>query len=310
MLPRLHFKMKPKFFIELVVGAAAVITAMNTNDVTLRNLAVDASNNTVSGCAVTLSGIHYYNASGTIDGVATAGTRLADPSTCSKLFPGNGFGVLADQSASPGSYEIQVRSASIHEFTRNGILVMGAGEHATVEGNMITGIGPASGGNQFGVFLANGATGRVEGNSISQRTCGAIAPSDCVPLRSEGVVLRSVGSGVVAEANIITNVQAGVFVNGAPSPIVQWNSISNVNGIHIQGSTGGTYVGNRIMHVGPISTYSSQNGEGCGLDDVPGLSSSGDTPSSAIGSTMHIAASSTSRATRSRETSSSTPSMT
>jgi parallel beta-helix repeat protein len=160
---------------------------------------------------------------------------------------------------------------------RNGVLINGAGENATVSGNSITGIGPSTGANQFGVFLANGAIGQVTGNQITLGNCGALTVAACITVRSEGVVLRSAGSGVVIANNVISNVQDGVFVNGATSPQVTGNIISSVdalNGIQIQGSVGGLYAQNQVIHVGPINSAISAAGNGCGIQDITGTNSS------------------------------------
>src|SRR5215469_2472603 len=46
----------------------AVIAVTSTHDVTIENLAIDACNNTVVGCAgPALAGIHYYNSSGKVE---------------------------------------------------------------------------------------------------------------------------------------------------------------------------------------------------------------------------------------------------
>ena len=261
------------------LGSIAVISVVNTSNVTISNLAIDAGNNTVSGCSVSLAGIHFYNASGVVDGDAIFGARLSNPLSCTVLFPGNGFGVQADQSAGLlTSFKITVQNSSIHDFGRNGILVTGSSEKADINGNSITGIGPIAGVNQFGVFLANGATGRVTGNNITQASCRAIPILNCFALRSEGVVLRAVGDGVRVAGNVINNVQAGVFVNGATNVQVMDNVISNVdalNAIHIQQSVSGSFVGNRIFHVGPITMDASATEAGCGLNDLSGVGNSG-----------------------------------
>lgn len=267
-------------------GYLAVISVVNTNNVTISNLAIDASANTVSGCTPELAGIHFYNASGVVDEVAISGTQLTEPTSCTKLFPGNGFGVLADEaSTATGTYNITVRNSSIHDFGRNGVLVTGSGENANVNSNSIAGVGPSTGVNQFGVFVANGATGQITANNISQGTCGNIpidesSTTGCYSLRSEGVVLRSAGNGVLIAGNVITNVQSGIFVNGATKPIVSANTISNVDAldaIHMQGSVSGLYTANRIFHVGPFTTDTSNNEEGCGINDISGTGSSDNT---------------------------------
>jgi parallel beta-helix repeat protein len=259
----------------------AVISVVNTSNVTIYDLAIDASKNTVSGCTVAVAGIHFYNASGVVDNDAISGTQLSNPLSCTTLFPGNGFGVQVDETASStASFTVKVRNTSVHDFGRNGILVVGAGETANIDGNSIAGVGPSTGVNQFGIFLADGATGQVTGNSISQGNCGTITIPDCFTLRSEGVVLRSVGNGTVVAGNMISNVQAGVFVNGATGAVVTGNTISNVDaldGIHIQGSISGLFTGNRIFHVGPFTTDTSNDEGGCGINDVSGSGSSENT---------------------------------
>ena len=259
----------------------AVISILNTSNVTIQNLSIDASNNAISGCTVALAGIHFYNASGMVDSVAVSGTQLSNPASCTTLFPGNGFGVQIDQDAtSSASYHVTVQNSSIHDFSRNAILAAGVGETVDIDSNSITGVGPSLGVNQFGVFLANGATGRITNNNITQGSCAAIPIPACFNLRSEGVVLRSSGDGVIIDGNTISNVQAGVFVNGASRASITRNTIVNVDalsGIHIQGSVSGLYIGNRIVHVGPFTLDTSTDEEGCGINDVSASGSSGNT---------------------------------
>ncbi len=250
----------------------AVILVTGTSNVTISNLAIDASNNTVSGCTLGLAGIHFYNASGVVEGVAISGAELSTQTSCTTLFPGNGAGVQVDGNTSSTSASVTVRNTSIHDFGRNGILAIGPGEWVDVNGNSITGVGPTLGVTQFGVFLANGATGQVTGNYITEGNCGAIAVTACISVRSEGVVLRSAGNGVVIANNVISDVQAGVFINGATNVLVSGNSISSVdalNGIHMQGSLSSLVTANRIYHVGPLSTATSENENGCGINDSP-----------------------------------------
>ncbi len=251
------------------LGFMAVISVVNTSGVSLVNLAIDAENNTVAGCTPGIAGIHFYNASGVVDSDAVFGTRLTNQVSCTVLFPGNGAGVQADESdTSP--HQITVQNTSIHDFGRNGVLVIGAGETAFVSNNSIDGIGPSTGVNQFGIFLALGATGQITGNTITQGNCGSIPPAACLNQRSEGVVLRSAGNDVYIAANVISNVQSGIFVNGAIRPHVQSNIINNVdilNGVNIQGSVSGVYWANHISHI----LFPT----GCGLADIAGTGSSG-----------------------------------
>src|SRR5205823_4962465 len=78
----------------------AVITVMNTRDVTLQNISVDARGNNVSGCDTVLAGIHYFNASGSVQNDAIFGANVSNPQTCGSfaqlLLFGTGLGVYVD----------------------------------------------------------------------------------------------------------------------------------------------------------------------------------------------------------------------
>lgn len=263
-----------------VNGYASVITVMNTSGVTIQNLAIDASLNTVSGCSPTLTAVHFFNASGEVLTDAISGAQLQDVSTCSGLF-GNGFGVRVDNDGSlPGPFDVSIAHSSIHDYTQDGIYVLGPGSgvsdalvNVNIAGNSIFGIGPASGTLQFGVFL-NGAVGQITGNRISEGTCGALSLSDCYNLRSEGVTLRSVGAGTLVDGNIISNVQSGIFMNGVTGTKVTNNVISNIEGLDgmdMEGVTDSTIQGNTVFSALPVSNYS------CGIWENTGTGISGNT---------------------------------
>lgn len=258
----------------------AVISVVNTTGVTIEGLAIDASNNTVSGCTVSLAGIHFSNASGRVANSSIFGTQLPDPTTCTTLFPGNGFGIQIDTASggASGPFTVAVANNSIHDFNRNAILAMGAGITAIVKDNTISGVGPSTGYNQFGVFIATGAVGKVSGNIISQGNCGSLASLDCITLRSEGVALRAAGDGSIVDANIISHVQSGVFANGGNAAQITNNIIMHVDGldgIDVQGTVAGFFTnsvisGNTISHVGPINMDASNNETGCGISVFSG----------------------------------------
>src|ERR1051326_8902395 len=115
----------------LGLPVAAVIAVINTTGVTIQDLAIDASDNTVKGCDIALAGIRFLNSSGTVQGNALFGTQLKNPQSCPALYPGNGFGVHIDASI-PGTFQVLVRDNSIHDFGRNGILAVGSGVTAEI----------------------------------------------------------------------------------------------------------------------------------------------------------------------------------
>lgn len=259
--------------------AQAVITVLNTSGVVIDGLAIDASKNGLSGCGVTVSGIHFYNSSGGISRNAIFGAQLSEPKSCSPVFPGNGFGVLVDNGGGqPAPFSVTIDGNSIHDFNRDGILVNGDGITANITGNSISGVGPVNGYFQFGVFIANKAVAHVALNTITQANCGAIDPTSCINVRSEGVVLRAVGDGTVVNSNFIADAQSGIFINGGNAAQITNNvimSIDALDGINIQGTAAGAFTnstirGNTISHVFPIGPTSSANEAGCGINEASG----------------------------------------
>jgi nitrous oxidase accessory protein NosD len=154
---------------------------------------------------------------------------------CVEILPGNGFGVLVD-SDKPGPFYVAVENNSIHDFTKDGVQAINAGVTAKVEGNRIAGVGPSIA-FQFGVFIANGAVGLINGNIITEGPCGSLSPANCLNARSEGVTLKSFGDGTVVSHNVITHAQSGIFINGGNDARISDNFISDIDsldGIDIQ----------------------------------------------------------------------------
>jgi hypothetical protein len=183
----------------------------------------------------------------------------------------------------PGPFQVFVSQNSIHDYTKNGIYVLGPGAGISpasvdveVAGNAISGIGPGSGALQFGVFLF-GAVGQITGNVISEGTCGDLSVGDCVGLRSEGVTLRSALAGTVISGNIIEKAQSGIFINGGTKVKVTDNVISHIDaldGIDIQGTASGFFTdslieGNTIFAALPVAN------ESCGIFESSGTGVAG-----------------------------------
>jgi Right handed beta helix region len=254
---------------------------MNTHDVTIQNLAIDASNNAVSGCSPVVAGIHYFNSSGAVENNAVSGAQVTGCTGASALLFGNGFGVQVDADRT-GDFDVSVVHNSIHDFTRDGIQVIGTGVTGRIEDNAISGVGPSSGVFQFGVFILNGAVGVIKRNVITEGLCGTLSSfPDCFNLRSEGITLRAVGDGTVIDHNVITNAQSGIFINGANGARITDNLISDIDvldGIDIQGTASGFFTnsridGNSIFNVVVLSVAN----QSCGIFESPGTGVSGNT---------------------------------
>lgn len=246
-------------------NSGAVISVINTQNVRIENLTIDASRNMVSGCDIPLAGVHVLNSLADLVHNAITGAMLADPSSCGAFF-GNGSGVLVDEDGSrKGPFRVSVQENSIHDHLRDGVFSNGPDVQIDVDGNTITGIGPSSGSLQFGVFLLQ-ATGTVRNNLLTEGNCGSFAPDPCIALRSEGVVVRA-SEGVSVDNNVISKAQTAIFLNGGTKYKISRNVISNIDGfeaIHIQNGLTDTIIeGNRISNLTPIQNFI------CGIGEVP-----------------------------------------
>ena len=250
----------------------AVITVMNTSGVTIENLAIDASKNSASGCTPSLAAVHYFNASGLVANSALFGAQMATPQNCSGVFPDNGFGVLVDSTGS-GPFQVSVENNSIHDFTQGGVQATSPGVTVQIEGNRISGVGPSIP-DQFGVFIANGAVGRINRNIVTEGPCGKLLQTDCLLRRSEGIVLSGVGDGTVVDHNVISDTQSGIEIMSGNHAQITNNLISNIDlfdGIDIGLITNSLIDGNTIFNATPIANQS------CGIYEISGAGIVGNT---------------------------------
>jgi nitrous oxidase accessory protein NosD len=250
----------------------AVITVMNTTGVRIENLVIDASQNSVSGCDISLSGVTFFNASGQLQNSTVQGAQLTNPQSCA-AFSGNGFGVLVTSSDS-ASHDVQIENNSIHDYQRDGIEVSNSGVRVEIANNNVSGLGPSTGVNQFGIFLLNGAVGQIEGNVITEGACGTLSATDCVNLRSEGVVLKAVGDGVVVDHNVINHVQSGIFLNAVNKARITNNLVGNIDaldGIDMQGTSNSLVAGNTIFSAVPLANLSEGIFEAYGAGSAGGV---------------------------------------
>jgi hypothetical protein len=254
-------------------GGVAVVTVQNTNDVRLTNVAVDASKNTISGCTPILSAVHFLNASGELEDDAISGATITNPTGCATgPGGGNGFGVLAESTGS-GRFKVEIEGSSIHDYTKEGVRAVGDGLTINIHSNIISGLGPAGGFSlQFGILVANGAVGFINGNQITEGDCGTLSITDCINARSEGVTFRAVGDGSVVDNNVITRAQSGIFINFANRASISHNLIANItglDGIDAQGMSNSILDGNSIFNATPLENTS------CGIAEFPGPGNAG-----------------------------------
>lgn len=185
--------------------------------VTLNNIAVDGTNNGISGCAPDLVGIYYQNANGTVNHVVTRFQELAaDLFGCQV-----GLGIYAQSGyATSGTSTITIENNSVHDYQKNGITVDGNGMNATVTANYVVGIGATTQIAQNGIQVSDSANGKVTNNTVTDDVY--VNPPDCVDnggcASATGILLYDSGgtSGkpLPVTGNTVSNAQGGVVAYG------------------------------------------------------------------------------------------------
>jgi parallel beta-helix repeat protein len=145
---------------------ATIILVNGVTGVTIKDLTVDGSSAAFNSCSPGYMGIFYRNASGTID--STRVTNIFHPSArgCQSV-----IGIFA-QSGGGGGSTVQVSSSTVDNYGKNGITCNELGTACTISGNTVTGRGPVGAGDaaQNGIQLGFGATGTVDGNTVSNNS--------------------------------------------------------------------------------------------------------------------------------------------
>lgn len=226
---------------------AAQVIIEGGADVTLSNIAVDATGFNIPTCTPFVVGVLVQNSSATLHEMVVKNQLQKGPSPCFSLGAG-GTAVLA-QNASTNPTTVKIENSS---FLNNGegYESDGAGNTSTLIDNSFAG-NPATNGNAISIF--NGSS-TIEGNSISNLTFPALAPND--PFRAAfGILLTCVPNGKIANNTIATS-QVGIISARSGSCIptdlsIVGNRVSDSQfyGIYLS-STNGLVRGNEVRTSG------------------------------------------------------------
>jgi parallel beta-helix repeat protein len=138
-----------------------------------------------------------------------------------------GIGVQVGYNGTSGV--AKVNSDTINGYFGAGIVVDGTGGSASIQGNTITGLGTAAQGDpnaQYGVQVSNGATARVQSNTISGNTItGFVSGGSNPSVVSAGIFFyKDGGAKSVAAGNTVTGNDDGILVqlsNGTSAGAIQ-----------------------------------------------------------------------------------------
>ena len=209
---------------------ATAIVVADTTDVSIEGLIVDGANNGLTRCSPRLFGIAFQNASGEISHVAIRNFKL-------------GTGLGGCQSGGGGSSNVEIEKSSIHDFQKNGITANEVGTRVSVQGNVVTGIGPTSGAAQNGIQIGFGAGGAISKNTVTNNLrspCTAVGT--CSDVATNILVTQS--DGVEVTDNDVGISQVGIFLHGNEGLVAQNKTFASsvFDGIRLEGD------GNRVRH--------------------------------------------------------------
>jgi hypothetical protein len=200
--------------------------------VNINNIAVDGSNNGLSGCGTDLVGIYYQNASGTVNHVTARYQELdAADFGCQDglaIYAQSGYG-------SGGTATVTIEDSMVHDYDKNGITADGSGTVATITTNYIVGIGATPLIGQNGIQMSFGARGKITSNTVTDDVY--VNPSDCYTTTpnscysATGILLYDSGgtsaNPVSITDNTVSNTQGGIVAVTDGNETADYNTVSS-----------------------------------------------------------------------------------
>jgi hypothetical protein len=187
---------------------AAIILVQDTAGVTIRNVIIDGANNGISECAPDLIGVFYRNASGELSHVAVRDVKL------NSVLNGcqSGSAILV-QSANGVNSVVAIEDSSIHDYQKNGITANEVGTQVTIEGNVVTGLGPTTGATQNGIQIGFGAAGSIRHNTVANHIWSPCISLQSCAFKSDDILVFQ-SNGVSVDHNAIGVSQTGITIIG------------------------------------------------------------------------------------------------
>jgi hypothetical protein len=235
----------PTSFFPLGTLLAAQVVINNGAEVTMTDLAVDATGFNLPTCTPTVVGILIQDASATLNHVSIKNQLETGPPPCSAT--GNGAGVLA-QNDSTGATTVKIINSSFFNAAQS-YESDGASNTSTLTNNTFVG-NPGSNANAISINTGNST---IQGNSITDFNYPPADVGGNINGSSIGIFMECVSSGTVAN-NVIGSSQLGIYLQNVVCPLnsnvsVTGNTVYNAFYIGIDvGETNGVIQGNDIRN--------------------------------------------------------------
>lgn len=223
----------------LVDGAAAALIDGNTIDG--QGNGTTASPGTDPDTDTRYYGVFAVDSTGTISNNTITAIRHG---VGSGLQSGAGIRLSARSGASA---DMTISGNTLTDIQKGAVVITnqygGTGVNANVTGNTVTGNGPIGYIAQNGIQVSYGATATVSGNDVSGYDyTGAGWAAIAIPVLSAGTTSVT--------GNNVHDSMEGMYVEASSNATVSGNTFSNVRDFVLviwQGSSNGTYTGNRIL---------------------------------------------------------------
>ena len=220
-------------------GLAAQIIVNPGVTVTIRNLALDASNNNISSCGPVPVGIYFADSSGSVTHVAfkNQSAPCSFDGFAGVLNYPQGDGIFVQSDGSLPAV-VSVLNSSFHNPGWMAIHADGAGANITIKNNTAVGPGVTYGN---GILVEYGAgAAAISNNSESNALVNGQSTGYW------GILLNYCAGNSLITANTLSNTQVGIYANCNTNTITyNWIFNSQIDGIDVCGS-GSTVQNNTI----------------------------------------------------------------
>jgi hypothetical protein len=222
---------------------AAIVLVQDTTGVIIRNVIVDGADNGISECAPDLIGVFYRNASGELGHVAVRDVKLS--STLNGCQSGSAILV---QSANGVGSVVAIEDSSIHDYQKNGITANEDGTQVTIEGNVVTGLGPTTGATQNGIQIGFGAVGSIRHNTVVNHIWSSCVSLQSCDFKSDDILVFQ-SNGVRVDHNATGVSQTGIAIVGDQGQVFDNDVLDSqiFDGVELIGNEN-TAERNRITH--------------------------------------------------------------
>ena len=235
--------------------ALAAVFLVEDTQADIAGFMVDGTNNGITGCSPQLIGILYQDASGSIKHNAVRHISLS--SSLNGCQSGGGIEV---QTSSGNNSNVTIEENSVQNYQKNGITANNDGTRVTIQGNVVTGIGPTTGAAQNGIQVGFGAKGRIDGNVITDNLWSPCLSVQQCEFSATGVLVYQ-SDGVEVGQNVVGTNQVGIFIGGQNARVDQ-NDVFNsqiLEGIALAGNNNEASQ-NRITHSDQAAVALGGNG--------------------------------------------------